>query len=70
VVDVPTADLSIEGTRARDRVHLPLLHLPCETIIYILLFTIDDVKHTPIWTIAILSTCHYPDVGDDTLHAP
>jgi len=55
---VPTADLSIEELRTMNRIQSPLLRLPCETLIYILLFTIDDTKQTPTWT-AILPTCHY-----------
>ena len=58
VVDAPTADLSIEELRTMNRIQSPLLRLPCETLIYILLFTIDDTKRTPNWT-AILPACHY-----------
>ena len=36
----------------------PLLRLPCEILISILLFTVDDTIRTPAWTI-ILPTCHY-----------
>jgi len=58
VVNVLTADLSVEELRTRSRVHSSPLGLPCETHIHILLFTIDDTKRTPTWT-AILPTCHH-----------
>ena len=42
VFDMPTADLSIKEPRTRSRIQSPPLRLPCETLIYILLFTIDN----------------------------
>ena len=48
--------VSIEELQTRNRTQSPLLRLPCEILIHILLFTIDDMKHTPART-TTLPTC-------------
>ena len=47
-----------EELRARNITHSPLLRLPYEALVRILLFAMGDTKRTPAWT-TILPTCHH-----------
>ena len=57
VAALPTVS-PVEEFRARNLIHSPLLRLPYEIVVHILLFAVDDSKRTPTWT-TILPTCHY-----------
>jgi len=55
-VTAPTTS-NIEELRARNLIHSPLLRLPYEIVVHILLLVMGDGKRTPTW-VAILPTCH------------
>ena len=67
-VPLPTA-YDINELRARNQKHSPLLRLPYEIVVHILLLVMDDMyrKSTPTWA-TILPTCH--QLGQLVLSTP
>ena len=57
MVDV-SIPFRIKELRTRNLIHSPLLRLPYESLIRVLLFTMDVTQRTPTWT-TILPTCHF-----------
>jgi len=56
-VTAPTAS-DIEELQARNLIHSPLLRLPYEMVVHILLFIMGNEEPTPTWT-PVLLTCHH-----------
>ena len=47
----------IKKLRTKNWIHSPFLRLPCETLVYILLFVVGVTKRAPAWT-ATLPSCY------------